>query len=51
MSSTSFFFRLPSPPAVIVHDAASEHRYVRPVVRPAEVVRPATHRLSGAFAW
>jgi hypothetical protein len=51
MSSTSFFFRLPPPPAVVVRDAVSEHRYVRPVVRPAEVVRPATHRLSGAFAW
>ena len=51
MTSTSFFIRLPSSPAVALSDAVGEHRYVRPVVRPAEAVRPATHRLSSAFAW
>ena len=51
MSSTSFFLRLPASPAVSAGDAVGEHRYVRPVVRPAELVRPATHRLSAAHAW
>jgi hypothetical protein len=51
MSSTSFFLRLPATPAATASETVGEHRYVRPVVRPAELVRPATHRLSAAHAW
>ena len=52
----SSFLRLPRPPAVLAAGIA-EHRYVRPVVRPAQrhetlvsVARPVTHG-SLSVAW
>jgi len=52
----SSFLRLPRPPAVLAAGVA-EHRYVRPIVRPAQrsetlvsVARPVAHGPL-AFAW